>query len=155
MENGRHAGMHLPLGARKFIFKQTINGNCNIFWKRKREGRKERVAGNGTHAPLEVIYILMPPHVSLRAHIRRNRFSNISVICTRVIIGYAHYRLLIIASSQRTYTQQLYNNCKTVFCIVRSRRYYYRSDAFINYSTWVFYYELKVFHSTRHFCRLH
>jgi len=75
MENGRYAGMHLPLGARKFIFKQTINGNCNTYSEREREkrerggGRKERVAGNGTHAPLEVnLYFNAATHISPRSH---------------------------------------------------------------------------------------
>lgn len=100
------------------------------FEARKIEREKEWLRKR--NAPLEIIYILISSHITFRANVRYNRFSNISVIYTRVIIGYAHYRLLIIASSQRACTRQLCNNCKTVFCIVRSRRYYYRSDASIN-----------------------
>ena len=123
-----------------YLSRQLMAIITHILKEREREREKERGEREEKREspeterlrPWKLIYILMPPHISLRAHIRHNRFSNISVICTRVIIGYAHYRRLIIASSQRTYTRQLCNNCKTVFCIVRSRRYYYRSDAFMS-----------------------
>jgi len=137
---GMRACIYRSARENSYLSRQLMAIVTHILREREREREREG-GGEGKREspetermrPLKLIYILMPPHISLRAHIRHNRFSNISVICTRVIIGYAHYRRLIIASSQRTYTRQLCNNCKTVFCIVRSRRYYYRSDAFINY----------------------